>query len=43
MLLAGDIGGTKGRTSTLLENVPVHVIFNPKVALLGAAYHGLET
>ena len=34
---------SKGRMSTLLENVPVHVILNPKVALLGAAYHGLES
>jgi hypothetical protein len=33
----------KGRMSALLMAVPVHVILNPKVALLGAAYHGLET
>ena len=33
----------KGRMSALLENVPVHVILNPKVALLGAAYCGLES
>ena len=26
-----------------LVNVPVYVILNPKVALLGAAYHGLES
>ena len=32
----------KGRMSDLLAHVPVHVILNPKVALLGAAYHGLE-
>lgn len=32
----------KGRFSTLLARVPVHVILNPKVALLGAAYHGFE-
>ena len=32
----------KGRLSDLLANVPVHVILNPKVALLGAACHGLE-
>jgi glucokinase len=25
-----------------LARVPVHVILNPKVALLGAACHGLE-
>jgi glucokinase len=30
----------KGRLSDLLANVPVHVILNPKVALLGAACHG---
>lgn len=33
----------KGRMSDLLARVPVHVIVNPKVALLGAAYCGLET
>jgi glucokinase len=32
----------KGRFSTLLSRIPVHVILNPKVALLGAAYHGFE-
>ncbi|MBS1250232.1 MAG: Glucokinase [Chloroflexi bacterium] len=32
----------KGRFSDLMTNIPVHVILNPKVALLGAAYHGLE-
>jgi glucokinase len=32
----------KGRMSGLLAQIPVHVILNPKVALLGAAYHGLE-
>jgi glucokinase len=32
----------KGRMSELLVRVPVHVILNPKVALLGAACHGLE-
>jgi glucokinase len=32
----------KGRFSALLARVPVHVILNPKVALLGAAYHGFE-
>jgi glucokinase len=29
----------KGRFAELLSHVPVHVIGNPKVALLGAAYH----
>jgi len=33
---------TKGRFSDLLARVPVHVILNPKSALLGAACHGLE-
>jgi len=33
----------KGRFSALLARVPVHVILNPKVALLGVACHGLET
>jgi len=32
----------KGRMSSLLAQLPVHVILNPKVALLGAACHGLE-
>ncbi|MFQ5796624.1 MAG: glucokinase [Candidatus Bipolaricaulia bacterium] len=32
----------KGRLSDLLDRMPVHVILNPKVALLGAACHGLE-
>jgi glucokinase len=32
----------KGRMSDLLARVPVHVILNPKVALLGAACYGLE-
>jgi glucokinase len=32
----------KGRMSDLLARMPVHVILNPKVALLGAACHGLE-
>jgi glucokinase len=32
----------KGRMSDLLARVPVHVILNPKVALLGAACHGLN-
>jgi glucokinase len=32
----------KGRFSDLLARVPVHVILNPKSALLGAACHGLE-
>jgi glucokinase len=32
----------KGRMAPLLARIPVHVILNPQVALLGAAYHGLE-
>jgi glucokinase len=32
----------KGRFRDLLTQVPVHVILNPKVALLGAACHALE-
>lgn len=32
----------KGRFSDLLANVPIHVILNPKAALLGAAHAGLE-
>jgi len=33
----------KGRMSGLMEKIPVHVILNPKVALLGAACHGLAS
>ncbi len=33
---------SKGRLSELLAAIPVHVILNPKAALLGAAYRGLE-
>ena len=32
----------KGRFTQLLAQMPVHVILNPGVALLGAAYHGFE-
>jgi glucokinase len=32
----------KGRLSQLLTQMPVHVILNPKIALLGAAIHGFE-
>lgn len=32
----------KGRLGKLLSTVPVHVILNPKIALLGAALHGFE-
>jgi glucokinase len=33
---------SKGRISDPLNRMPVHVILNPKIALLGAAYHGLN-
>jgi glucokinase len=32
----------KGRFTQMLAKMPVHVILNPKVALLGAAIHGFE-
>jgi glucokinase len=32
----------KGRLSDILSQMPVHVILNPKAALLGAACYGLE-
>jgi glucokinase len=32
----------KGRMSDLMAKIPVHVILNPKVALMGAACYGLE-
>lgn len=31
---------SKGRFTDMLANIPVHVITNPEIALLGAAYHG---
>ncbi|MBV7329857.1 glucokinase [Chloroflexi bacterium TSY] len=33
----------KGRLASVLKDIPVHVILNPKAALFGAAYHGLVT
>jgi len=33
----------KGRMSKLMDRIPVHVIMNPKAALLGAACHGIGT
>lgn len=32
----------KGRVSTLLENVPVYIVLNPKVGLIGAALHAAK-
>jgi glucokinase len=32
----------KGRLASVLSQMPVHVILNRKVALLGAAYYGLD-
>jgi len=32
----------KGRFSELVSRIPVHVILNPKIALIGAALYGLE-
>ena len=32
----------KGRYSEFMENIPIHVITNPKAALMGAAFYGLE-
>ncbi len=32
----------KGRFTEMLANVPVYIVTNPKLALLGAARHGLE-
>jgi glucokinase len=33
---------TKGRVSPLLQNVPVHVILNPNVGLIGAAFYAAQ-
>jgi glucokinase len=32
----------KGRMSDLLERIPVHVVLNPKTALIGAAAYGFD-
>ena len=32
----------KGRFDEILSRIPVQVILNPEIALLGAAYHGME-
>jgi glucokinase len=32
----------KGRFSSLLSKIPVHVIVKPDIALFGAACHGFE-
>jgi glucokinase len=32
----------KGRFAALMADIPVHIILNPKIALLGAACRGLE-
>lgn len=37
-----DAFTNKGRMSNLLKRMPVHVILNPKAALMGAALYGLE-
>jgi glucokinase len=37
-----DAFQAKGRLSDLIAPIPVHVILNPRTALLGAAQHGLE-
>jgi glucokinase len=31
----------KGRFSKLVSRIPVHVVLNQKIALIGAAFHGL--
>ena len=36
-----DAFRSKGRMSGLMERIPVHVIMNPRVALLGAARHAI--
>ena len=37
-----DAFRSKGRMSGLLETIPVHVIMNPRAALLGAASYGMS-
>jgi len=31
----------KGRFSELMDRIPVYIILNTKIALMGAAFHGL--
>ena len=33
---------SKGRMSSLLSEIPVHIILNPKVGLIGAALHAAQ-
>jgi len=33
---------TKGRVSSLLQNIPIHVVLNPKVGLIGAALYAAQ-
>ncbi len=40
--LFGEAFRRKGRFQELLDRIPVHAVTRPKVALLGAALHGLE-
>jgi glucokinase len=37
-----EVFSSKGRFSDLMNQMPVHVIRNPKTALYGAAYYGFE-
>jgi glucokinase len=37
-----EVFSSKGRFSDLMKQMPVHVIRNPKTALYGAAYYGLN-
>ncbi len=32
----------KGRVSSLLDNIPVHIVLNPQVGLLGSVLYGLQ-
>ena len=32
----------KGRVSTLIEEVPVHIVLNPQVGLVGSVLYGLQ-
>jgi len=37
-----DAFQSKGRLERLLRDMPIHIITNPKVGLMGAAYRGME-
>ncbi len=37
-----DAFKSKGRVSTLIEEIPVHIVLNPQVGLVGSVLYGLQ-